>query len=74
MGFANHDLPAVKASDNSSHFVNEIFSEFVEKNFIKHISYHLLNYGLTEKTIYMFKNGMKVFSKYTINIILTRFL
>lgn len=77
MCFATHGIPETIVSDNGSHFVNEVFSEFTRKNKITHIRispYHPSSNGLAERAVQVFKKGLKMFQKGDIVTRLARFL
>ena len=60
--FAVHRLLETLVSDNATCFTSAEFKQFLEKNGIRHITsapYHPATYGLAERAVQTFKEGVK---------------
>ena len=62
--FATHGLPSIIVSDNGTQFTSQQFADFLQRNGIQHqfiAPYHPSSYGLAERAVQTFKQGMKKF-------------
>jgi len=75
--FATLGLPEVLVSDNATAFTSTEFTEFLQKNGIRHVRtppYHLASNGLVDRAVQTFKAAMKRMKEGSLNTWLTRFL
>ena len=75
--FANHGLPRKVVTDNGSSFTSQEFRSFMSVNGIVHVTtapYHPSSYGLAERAVQTFKNGIKRTHGATIQERLSKFL
>ena len=60
--FAIHGIPSVIVSDNGTCFTSKEFSNFCQKNDIRHVTsapYHPSTNGLAERSVRTFKEALK---------------
>ena len=74
---ATHGIPVQIVSDNGSHFVNEVFQTFVERNGIQHIRvapYHPASNGMAERAVQTVKSGLAVHREGSLETRISRLL
>ena len=75
--FSSLGLPEVLVSDNATAFTSAEFSEFLQRNGVRHVRtppYHPASNGLVERAVQSFKEGMKRIRDRSINTRLARYL
>ena len=74
--FASLGLPEVLVSDNATAFTRAEFSEFLQRNGVRHVRtppYHPASNGLVERAVQSFTEGMKRIRDGSINTRLARY-